>query len=94
MSKHTPGPWVARGPYVQIHDTYKTICCVDHPFPCGTASQVRVAVCEVEANARLIAAAPELLEELESLVEKVLDAGWHEELVEEARAVIEKAREE
>jgi hypothetical protein len=55
---------------------------------------VRVAVCEVEANARLIAAAPELLEELESLVEKVLDAGWHEELVEEARAVIEKAREE
>lgn len=64
MSKHTPGPWwldddgfIASG----NGDTYETIAdphCSD------------LDIDEREANARLIAAAPELLEALEELVEQ------------------------
>lgn len=62
MTKHTPGPWHCR-PY---GDSFVATC--------GNADK-RVAYCyavfedrskdEAEANARLIAAAPELLEALE-----------------------------
>jgi len=62
MSIYTPGPWYANGPYVQLPSQHKTICRVDHPFPCGTSSEMQVAVSEVNANARLIAAAPDMLE--------------------------------
>ena len=48
---HTPGPWHARGTKISIFQ------------PFATAYQV-VATAEDEANARLIAAAPEMYEKL------------------------------
>ena len=57
MSEHTPGPWSGWGvsnPYVCGAD-YKPVC---------TISTARS---EYHANARLIAAAPDLLEALEEL---------------------------
>ena len=37
-------------------------------------------------------AAPDLLEALEDLVEKIEDAGWHHEITETARSAIAKAK--
>lgn len=66
MSKHTPGPWQTDqaehdAPYqdIRIHAGKGSICCVwidDAPLHDYNAEQ--------RANARLIAAAPELLEAL------------------------------
>ena len=69
MSKHTPGPWQTDqaehdAPYqdIRIHAGKGSICCVwidDAPLHDYNAEQ--------RANARLIAAAPELLEALKEL---------------------------
>lgn len=68
MSAHTPGPWVA-----QMDPEYVTRCCV------RTAGDgLFIADCEegglgeedMEANAHLIAAAPDLLVALKTLVKQ------------------------
>jgi hypothetical protein len=59
---HTPGPWEANGSFVQLpRHNHETICRVGYPFPCGTSSEVRSASEVLYANAKLIAAAPNLL---------------------------------
>ena len=70
MTKHTPGPWklIWHG---HGHERY--------PFPLAVHTKdganwvARDGTCTREADARLIAAAPELLEALKSVV------GWIEE---------------
>ena len=86
MSKHTPGPWQTDqaehdAPYqdIRIHAGKGSICCVwidDAPLHDYNAEQ--------RANARLIAAAPELLEALK-------DMGARYGLTDQARAAIAKA---
>jgi hypothetical protein len=65
MSKHTPGPWSS------YESKYKNLLIVrdagDHEVYVATVEQ-GAADEECEANANLIAAAPELLEALEELV--------------------------
>lgn len=56
-TKHTPGPWVSRTDTVETNDG-RTICDVRHAGTWAT-----------DANARLIAAAPELLAALRMYVE-------------------------
>lgn len=56
MSKYTPGPWEFRSTWVQTEDKKKTPIA---NFNFYAAS---------ESNARLIAAAPELLEALQTMV--------------------------
>lgn len=60
MSAHSPGPWSLYGGYVRAGK--RTIAHVetDHAAPLA-----------VEANARLIAAAPEMLEALRDAVEEM-----------------------
>lgn len=63
---YTPGPWHARGKQVRYH------------LP-GFFTSERLADCDREANARLIAAAPELLAELRialSLLESIRGDGY------------------
>ena len=90
--KHTPGPWVIHGNFTEIHP---------HDDPDG--NQVIADVdpdCEMsnrEANARLIAAAPDLLEALEAMVTtwegpRELAAIRFAQNVIAARAAIAKAR--
>ena len=65
MSKHTPGPWLARSDEISLtpdyditgEDAKRLIAC------CYSASGTGHYACpaEAEANARLIAAAPDLL---------------------------------
>lgn len=74
MNKHTPGPWVAHqrpsapieyGHHVTTHDGL-TVCNVTYQLPVSIDGQV-VEATRI-ANARLIAAAPELLEALKELM--------------------------
>ncbi|HZV36620.1 MAG TPA: hypothetical protein VFB72_18730 [Verrucomicrobiae bacterium] len=62
-TKHTPGPWIADGGYIQS-TTAKMFgggaVIVADPY----VSEAFISDEEVDANARLIAAAPELLEAL------------------------------
>ena len=99
MSKHTPGPWKIGAPPPNGEQTI------------GTQQGLMVAVATTgagvptEANARLIATAPELLDELESAVLQMgmaaecVESGRHDEAilhlrshVRQKRAVIAKAR--
>jgi hypothetical protein len=83
MSKHTPGPWCMESFFHGQYDVYSEV--TDDFISGGTIS---------EADARLIAAAPDLLEALEKVVSFV-DAGqgtWTVEEQQKARAAIAKAK--
>lgn len=97
MSEHTPGPWYV-GPDNRIwrrspSDLYE--------YGGGVAGDSRIAAAfdgpaswvnkfPSEANARLIAAAPELLEALEGLLNALPSATTHPAIA-QARAAIRKA---
>lgn len=76
MSKHTPGPWAF---YWLDREQLRV-----HQAP---HIGVGVAGCYSEANARLIAAAPELLE----LLQEIVDRGLSMTRIAKARDVIAKA---
>lgn len=67
-TKHTPAPWTLASKMLEgrKHPTYF----VQLP---GTASFQRIVETQHEANARLIAAAPELLEALQAIIELAED---------------------
>ncbi len=84
MSKHTPGPWFRM-------DNHSTVWSDDKK-----SSPVCVmASADYEANANLIAAAPDLLEALEGMM-KCFDDGvgehWNADELDAARSAIAKAR--
>lgn len=92
MSKHTPGPWAISGDEtVTVRDTQDGYVALlgwlkgRHIGPCRSAA-------EVYANARLIAAAPELLEACEGLLGLAERDGWLHVAVNAARAAIAKAK--
>lgn len=94
-AQHTPGPWTTYaddntliGPAVS--DGKAMIADAIGPLPAHPQSWRRP-IAEVQANARLIAAAPELLEALRAVLVKL--EGQHPDLMEcaEARAAIAKA---
>ena len=81
MSKHTPGPWRQAGEDIfGANDWWVAVATRD----CTSKGSD-----EPEANARLIAAAPELLEALQSLV-RHCESGLDFEL-DDAKAAIQKA---
>jgi len=93
MSKHTPGPWehTGQGYIVGKEDNgyglgYVDVCSV----------YLRAVRGRTNANARLIAAAPDLLEALDALLYAYQDQGntgsTHDDKVLQARAAIAKAR--
>lgn len=83
MNKHTPGPWFMTGELLgyrsRINSTPQNLGW-DLAHVCNGP--------EADANARLIAAAPDLLEALEFVIRGVPDT-W--EGVQKARAAIAKA---
>lgn len=74
MAKHTPGPWRSLNNCVVTHSEHFGIAIVDptpdEDFWCGDSEPVNNQE-EYEANARLIAAAPELLEALVELTHSI-----------------------
>jgi len=87
MSKHTPGPWRYEefGPNVIIKATKNPMLSVVHSLYHESREQM-------EANADLIAAAPELLEALEALVLDESKEYIPTRLWDAARAAIAKAK--
>jgi hypothetical protein len=93
--KHTPGPWGwddVPGSGIQIRGPYKggtrlLFIEIWRQFP------EREWDAEMEANARLIAAAPDLLESLQEIVAAADGAGWSQldATLAKARAAIAKA---
>jgi hypothetical protein len=77
MNKHTPGPWVKEGAFVAAA-TGKTIC-------------KTIGKCEStqSANARLIAAAPDLLDAVQAMVDAFGDQDSL--LIDQCKAALAKA---
>ena len=100
-TQHTPGPWRVRkdgsGRLARVSDE-------THEFDCVVTPSLHRDAELMEANARLIAAAPELLAALRSCEETLREYTSHEGLprtgakradaIDAARAAIEKAEEE
>ena len=103
MSKHTPGPWeVVNNPPNEDGSTATSIYGSDQYVAdvyCGYAGSKNMPNAEAAANARLIAAAPELLEALDGMIQVYGgDRDWNGpkhstelELIAMARAAIAKA---
>lgn len=87
MSKHTPGPWT-----VSRETTRGQFVTETHIRGPHNAHVALVGPCEIDANARLIAAAPELLTALKMIMLEV--AGCQRDAkYEAARAVLAKIEE-
>lgn len=90
MSKHTPGPWMVgkhTNDYYQceVHSyNFEIATCWNHG---GTIQE------EMKANARLIAAAPELLYQLKRIVDYYSQDkdGWESPIFKDCYDVIKKA---
>ena len=94
MSKHTPGPWII-GERVKTAriDNALMIRAADH---CNYEYGATAIIGTSEADANLIAAAPELLASLQIMVDRFIDTegsfgAWENEAIEVARAAIAKA---
>jgi hypothetical protein len=90
--KHTPGPWVFDEDECSAIPALHLYCADSkNPFH-GSRSEE-----ELKANARLIAAAPELLEALKEAIETIKflstrDNSWGEQIVcEDLQAIVAKA---
>ncbi|MBI7352836.1 hypothetical protein JEV04_15400 [Pseudomonas aeruginosa] len=89
MRKHTPGPWFVNG-----HETYTKYVearigagLLQEVAACGPTEQQE----QQEANARLIAAAPELLDALVNLLPLISPLKAESQQVADASAAIAKA---
>lgn len=73
-AKHTPGPWFTDEKHYS--DKHRYVMSEHAPF-LGTVAVVALGFAEAEANARLIATAPDLLEALTKLVEDLeMRSNW------------------
>jgi hypothetical protein len=80
MSKHTPGPWRLDGPALIVTDTRDIAKAYQHE--------------EGQANARLIAAAPDLYACLRNLYERGLIGGTDTDVLDEVKDALFKADED
>lgn len=89
MSKHTPGPWIIGDTYTKEGDKIQ----VEAFDEIGNRSlQVLIRCEDVEANAHLIAATPELLEALQEMDKAYHSENlYHPEAIAKMRAAIAKA---
>jgi len=102
-TKHTPGPWFCDER--SDGDSKRYVLSESAPFP-GSVAFVCLDISEAEANARLIASAPDLLDALEYIynanrptsyaympeLHELTSAQFDALIVEKARAAIAKAR--
>jgi hypothetical protein len=103
-AKHTPGPWEARhggetvGRLVERPGKSRKFVAVCHCYPLTIWDREDMGIPAkasgneiMAANARLIAASPDLLEACKAMVREMVAADWHGEAMEEAREAIARA---
>lgn len=96
MQGHTPGPWTVDRAFVTSEDTAQLIATIDsgyflHRVPEGDYP-IEFTEGQQRANARLIAAAPDLLIAAQNIYWKLSEAGrWNDDMA-LLRAAIAKAR--
>jgi hypothetical protein len=81
MSSHTPGPYGICGNLIYTETTGFSVAKISNEHPEQT-----------HANALLFKAAPDLLEELEWMLDKATQAGWPTYLLKPAQEAVKKAR--
>lgn len=86
MSAHTPGPWA----YRPSNDGHFIAGAGENSGYLAEVRQCRSKQ-DIRADARLIAAAPELLESLQSVLNRCLDSQGLADAYKQARAAIAKA---
>lgn len=89
MNKHTPGPWTNRGRIPQPGLPHSTVAA--KTLIARVYSEAFGDIEQEEANARLMAAAPELLEALENLLRYLETDDMRDLDMNKARAAIAKA---
>ena len=90
-AKHTPGPWeYDYGRYIRKEDTGGTIALMCESD--GHVDPEHATSMPLEANARLIAAAPDLLEALQDLSISASESGYSGIVLDRARTAIAKAK--
>lgn len=95
---HTPGPWTNQGRTVRSGQPGLLTLCVCEPYQSSTDGRHwhETTKPECEANARLMAAAPDLLESLSQLRNFCFDGfdgdPTERRLLEQAQSAIDKAR--
>ena len=91
MSKHTPGPWRAEKhpQHDHVHCSELWMIIAGEPDDCSDAEIAQVIAYEAEANARLIAAAPDMLEALKEA--RALLRGCIGEAIDRIDAALAKA---
>lgn len=88
MSKHTPGPWEVKSGMScrRVEDTHGGAVTIIYNHQeyngeaCGSITSQNKTDDELQANARIIAAAPELLEACEALLVMMGKQGGHRKL--------------
>lgn len=98
-TKHTPGPWElfehswSESSIYAGEKNEKQICRLSIYNEATEENQMLLEK-EMDANARLIAAAPELLEALQAVIERAESQHWDDaspQVIEQARQAIQKA---
>lgn len=97
MYKHTPGPWEYRPAMNYIGYAIFPIGTLPSLAACERYGEVMTVTCfnfpsNTEANARLIAAAPELLEALELILDYLEACAESNYIIEMVEKAISKAR--
>lgn len=93
MSKSTPGPWELLTDFAVWAPSENALVCACHSGDRRLRDTREISQQEARANARLIAAAPELLEAIEELLNALPSATTHP-AIQKARAATKKARDE
>jgi hypothetical protein len=91
MSEHTPGPWVTDD--IQEGDKYRYVLASENEEVIARIMLLSPwgLIITAEANARLIAAAPDLLEALKAFANEIVPNNPNDPLWVNARAAIAKA---
>jgi len=86
MAEHTPGPW-----HADISENGSFTITTPEGSVISSRNSWGHRAAESNANARLISAAPDLLESLKNLISLDERCGWHSKQADAAIAVIAKA---
>jgi len=92
QTRHTPGPWDVHGDHATLVGPRNGKQMLAEAKHGHIVTECALTIGEAQANARLIAAAPELLEALKAMLNGGIDTGltW-EETCNQAAAAIAKA---